>query len=80
MKDIYMGDVTKLVVCCLVVIAAVILGVSRTISGEAVSVLVSGVLGYVFGNGHGIASAQRKMDRPLSSPTYRRRDQNGSKI
>ena len=57
-----MGELTKLIVCVLVIIAAIVLGVGRCISSEATVALLTGSLGYVFGNGHGIMSANRKCD------------------
>ena len=46
---------TKLVVCVLVLVAASLGLLTKTIDGEAGVGLIMGVLGYVFGNGHGIA-------------------------
>lgn len=60
MGNIKMGELTKLVVCCLVILAAVILGSMKCISSEATVALLTGALGYVFGNGHGIMSANRE--------------------
>lgn len=57
--NISMGELTKLVVCCMVIIAASVLGVLKSISGEATVGMITGALGYVFGNGHGILSAKR---------------------
>lgn len=59
MQNIKMGELTKLVVCVLVILAAVILGTLKSISSEATVALLTGSLGYVFGNGHGIMSATR---------------------
>jgi len=50
---------TKLIVCSLVVLSAVILGSINVISGESTVALLSGVLGYVYGNGHGIMSMKK---------------------
>lgn len=50
--------ITKLIVCVLVVVAAIILGVTKVLEGEAVVGILSGALGYVYGNGHGIISAK----------------------
>jgi hypothetical protein len=60
MQNIKMGELTKLVVCVLVIIAAVVLGSQKCISSEATVALLTGSLGYVFGNGHGIMSANRE--------------------
>lgn len=53
-----LSGLTKLIVCTLVIIAAIVLGVTKTLDGEAVVGLLSGALGYVYGNGHGIISAK----------------------
>ena len=55
-----MGELTKLVVCVLVILSAVLLGCTKAVDGEAVVGMITGALGYVFGNGHGILSAERK--------------------
>ena len=55
-----LSGLTKLVVCSLVIVASVILGATKVIAGEAVVGLLSGALGYVYGNGHGILSATTK--------------------
>jgi hypothetical protein len=47
-------DWTKLIVCVLVVGAATFLTYTGKIPGEAGVGLITAVLGYVFGNGHGI--------------------------
>jgi hypothetical protein len=51
--------ITKLLVCILVVVATTVLGSMRVIDGQAVVAVISGVLGYVYGNGHGVISAKR---------------------
>ena len=50
---------TKLIVCFVAVVAATVLGYGRIISGDAATAVITAVLGYVFGNGHGIMSAKR---------------------
>lgn len=52
---------TKLCVCVMVLIATVILGCVRVIDGQAVVAVISGVLGYVYGNSHGIISAKNSV-------------------
>jgi uncharacterized membrane protein YGL010W len=52
-------DWTKLIVCVLVVGAASFLTYTEKIPAEAGVGLITAVLGYVFGNGHGIYE-QRK--------------------
>lgn len=59
MSNFRMGELTKLIVCCLVILAAAVLGHAKCISSEATVGLLTGSLGYVFGNGHGIISANR---------------------
>jgi len=55
-------DWTKLIVCVLVVGAATFLTYAGKIPGEAGVGLITAVLGYVFGNGHGIYE-QRKANK-----------------
>lgn len=50
---------TKLIVCICAVVAAIILGTTKTIDGQACTAILTAVLGYVFGNGHGILSAKK---------------------
>ena len=50
---------TKLAVVVIVCIAATVLGFFGKIDSQAVVALLSAALGYVFGNGHGILTAQR---------------------
>lgn len=50
---------TKLIVCVCAVTAAIILGGMGIIDGQACTAIITAVLGYVFGNGHGILSAKR---------------------
>jgi hypothetical protein len=50
---------TKLVVCLGALVAAIVLGVTGVIDGSSCTGILMGVLGYVFGNGHGILSAKR---------------------
>lgn len=57
------GELTKLVVCCMVIISASILGCMKAVSGEATVGMITGALGYVFGNGHGIISAKRAIEK-----------------
>ena len=49
---------TKLFVVIAVIVSATFLGAEKLIEGQAVVALLSAALGYVFGNGHGIISAQ----------------------
>jgi ABC-type uncharacterized transport system permease subunit len=49
----------KLVGIIVVGVAAVVLGREHILDGQAVIALLSAILGYVFGNGHGIISAKR---------------------
>jgi len=55
-------DWTKLIVCVLVVGAAAFLTYTGKIPAEAGVGLITAVLGYVFGNGHGIYE-QRKANK-----------------
>ena len=55
-----LSGLTKLIVCVLVLVSAVILGVNRVIASESVVAILTGVLGYVYGNGHGIMSAKKR--------------------
>ena len=50
---------TKLIVCFMAVVSATILGYGKIISGDAATAVITAILGYVFGNGHGIMSAKR---------------------
>jgi hypothetical protein len=59
MNNFSIGELTKLVVCSMVIISASILGAMHSISGEATVGLIASALGYVFGNGHGIISAKQ---------------------
>lgn len=47
----------------MVIISASILGCMKAISGEATVGMITGALGYVFGNGHGIISAKRAIEK-----------------
>lgn len=51
---------TKLAVVVIVCIASAFLGFYEKIDSQAVVALLSAALGYVFGNGHGIISAQKQ--------------------
>jgi len=53
------ADWTKLTVVIGVIISATFLGAEKMIEGQAVVALLSAALGYVFGNGHGVISAQQ---------------------
>lgn len=46
---------TKLVVCILVIVSTTLLLMFGKIDGAAGVALISGTMGYVFGNGHAIA-------------------------
>lgn len=52
-------DLTKLIVCILVVAAASWLTYVGKIPGEAGVSIITAVLGYVFGNGHAIFEQQK---------------------
>ena len=52
-------DLTKLIICVLVVAAASWLTYVGKIPGEAGVGLITAVLGYVFGNGHAIFEQQK---------------------
>lgn len=54
---------TKLAVVVIVCIASTLLGFYGKIDSQAVVALLSAALGYVFGNGHGIISAQRQLQQ-----------------
>jgi hypothetical protein len=54
-----MSGLTKLCVCVLIVVSATILGACKIIEANQVGMLLTGVLGYVFGNGHGILSVAK---------------------
>lgn len=56
-------DYTKLISVVCVIIAATLLGMQHVLSGDAVTALLGGCLGYVFGNGHGILSAKATIDQ-----------------
>ena len=56
----YVESWTKLIVVIVVCLASFFLGFYDKIDSQAVVALLSASLGYVFGNGHGIASARRK--------------------
>ncbi len=53
------SDWTKLVTLVLVAVGAIFLGYFGKLSTEAVASLLAACLGYVFGNGHGVAEARR---------------------
>jgi hypothetical protein len=62
-----MTGLTKLTVCCLVIISSTLLGCLKVIDGAAAGVLISGTLGYVFGNTHGIMSTTKQVSEMKSS-------------
>lgn len=49
----------KLVGIIIVGVGGIFLGQAHVISGDATIGILSAILGYVFGNGHGILSAKR---------------------
>lgn len=51
---------TKLLVCILVVLAASFLTYTGKIPGEAGVGIITAVLGYVFGNSHGVLEGKSK--------------------
>ena len=55
-----LSGLTKLIVCVLCIISAMVLGTNKVINGEATVGIITGCLGYVFGNGHGIMSAKER--------------------
>jgi high-affinity nickel permease len=59
---IKVGSWTKLLVCCLVIIAASFLGYSKCIDGQATVAIITAVLGYVFGNTHGAVEANTTIE------------------
>lgn len=60
---IEMAGLTKLIVCVCVLVVATVLGVNKIIDGQATTAIITAVLGYVFGNGHGIMSARRQQQK-----------------
>jgi len=60
-----LSGITKLLVCVMVVISTCILGCARVIDGQAVVAIISGVLGYVYGNSHGIMSVRTNGKNPV---------------
>jgi hypothetical protein len=60
---------TKLAVVVIVSIAATFLGYAGRIDSQAVVALLSAALGYVFGNGHGIISAQKQLEQIKQNQT-----------
>jgi proteasome assembly chaperone (PAC2) family protein len=54
-----LSGLTKLIVCSMVIIAATVLLAMGKIPDVAGVSLLTGALGYVFGNGHGIMSATK---------------------
>lgn len=52
----YTIDWTKFATILLVILAVVVLSVTHNMVPEAVASIISAALGYVFGNGHGIAT------------------------
>lgn len=52
-------DWTKLIVAVVVVGATCFLAASKVIDGQAAVAVISAVLGYIFGNGHGVLEAKR---------------------
>lgn len=57
------SDWTKLLIAALVCICVTFLGVKRVLDSQAVAAILSAVLGYVFGNSHGILSARNNIKR-----------------
>lgn len=56
-------DLTKLLTLVLVVVATAFLTYTGHIEGQACVGILGGALGYVFGNGHGVAESRRHADR-----------------
>lgn len=52
---------TKLLVCILVVLAATFLTYTGKIPGEAGVGIITAVIGYVFGNSHGVLESRPKV-------------------
>ncbi len=52
---------TKLLVCILVVLAATFLTYTGKIPGEAGVGIITAVIGYVFGNSHGVIESRQKI-------------------
>lgn len=57
---------TKLVTIIVVAIGAIFLGYTGNLASEAVASLLAACLGYVFGNGHGLAEASRMQAQALA--------------
>ena len=60
---------TKLAVVVIVCAAAIILGWGDKLDSQAVVALLSASLGYVFGNAHGIISAQENSNKVQGDKT-----------
>jgi uncharacterized protein (DUF2164 family) len=60
-------ELTKLMVILVVIISAVVLLVVEKVAPEAGVGLITASLGYVFGNGHGIMTAQRALDSKVEN-------------
>ena len=58
MKEIQFASISKLVVCILVIISATVLLCFEKIPDAAGAGMITGALGYIFGNGHGILSSK----------------------
>lgn len=63
----YIESWTKLLVVLLVDAITGWLGYARVLDSQAVVAVLSASLGYVFGNGHGIISAQRALQQQMQN-------------
>lgn len=57
------GSITKLLVCVLVVLASSFLTYTGKIPGEAGVGMITAVLGYVFGNSHGVLEGKKAVEQ-----------------
>ncbi|MGE5436605.1 MAG: hypothetical protein ACM3O3_05205 [Syntrophothermus sp.] len=55
-----LSGLTKLIVCAMAMMCATILCAMGKIPDSMAGMIITGGLGYVFGNGHGIMSAAKK--------------------
>jgi uncharacterized phosphosugar-binding protein len=60
---------TKLIICSLAIICATVLCICKAIPDSMAGMIITGGLGYVFGNGHGIMSAKQVTNRNNSELT-----------
>jgi hypothetical protein len=58
-----LSGLTKLIVCSMSMICATILCATGKIPDSMAGMIITGALGYVFGNGHGIMSAKNQQNK-----------------